>query len=457
MSTPGLTASAASGRRARAGRLPLAARLYLLFASLAVLLVAPTMPPFQNADEANHLYRADQISHLGLLAQRLPDGQQGGWIDAGLPKAAARFSAIPFHVDRKVSRGMYRPEAWGTQIQEGFPNTAIYPPSFYLPQALALAGARALHRPVLQGVLAARLATAAATILLGATAIALAGTAAPWLFSLLLLPMSLSLTAAASQDAPLLGCTALAAVLAARLRRRGSPTGLLAATLLLATVGMARPPYAGFALVLLAAQAPLRFRLAAIAAILASVLGWALLSGPHVVLPVSPAAQARGLIAAPWRLFPILIATARAHGPALLRSFIGEPGWLDVDLPKAYHALACLILAAALLLGVGGSASRRTLPTSRWRPAGWAGLFGILAAAAGVMLVQYLTWTATGAAVIEGLQGRYFIPPALMLTALARVAAAPAGWSEPLRRVVLLFPMLSLPVLLHALLLRYYF
>ena len=437
--------------------MPPVARLYLLFAALAALLVAPTMPPFQNADEANHLYRADQISHIGLLARRLPDTEQGGWIDAGLPRAAARFSSIPFHVGRKVSRGMYQPERWGRRIPAGFPNTAIYPPSFYLPQALALAAARALRRPVLQGILAARLATAAATILLGTAAIALAGAAAPWLFSLLLLPMSLSLTAAAAQDAPLLGCTALAAALVARLRRQGSLPDLLAATLLLAMVGMARPPYAGFALLLLAGRAPLRVRLAAIAAVLASVLGWALLNGPHVVLPVSPTAQARGLMAAPWRLFSILPATARAHGPALLRSFIGEPGWLDVDLPNAYHALACLILAAALLLGVGTQPSSRwRLPTPRWRPAEWAGLFGILAAACGVMLVQYLTWTATGAAVIEGLQGRYFIPPALMLAALAPASAAPARWSAALRRVVLLFPVLSLPVLMHALLLRYY-
>ncbi len=184
------------------------------------------------------------------------------------------------------------------------------------------------------------------------------------------------------------------------------------------------------------------------------MLGWALLNGPHVVLPVSPAAQARGLIAAPWRVFSILAATARAHGPALLRSFIGEPGWLDVDLPDAYHALACLILAAALLLGFGGRRSSR--PTPRWRPAAWAGLLGILAAVGGVMLVQYLTWTATGAAAIEGLQGRYFIPPALMLVALAPASAAPARWPAAPRRLVLLFPLLGLPVLIHALLLRYY-
>ena len=439
-------------------RLPLAALLYLLFTATGTLLVAPTMPPFQNADEANHLFRADQISHLGLLARRLPDGEQGGWIDAGLPRAAARFAEIPFHVDRKVSRGMYRPEAWGGLVPEGFPNTAIYPPSFYLPQAVALAAARAAHRTVLQGVLAARLATAAATILLGTAAIALAGGAGPWLFSLLLLPMSLSLTAAASQDAPLLGCTALAAAIAGRLRRQGSRAGLLAATLLLAMVGTARPPYAGFVLVLLAAQAPLRVRLAAIVAALAAMLAWALLNGSHVVLPVSPAAQARWLIEAPWRLFSILPATGRAHGPALLRSFIGEPGWLDVDLPRAYHVLACLILAAAFLLGSG--TGRRGLSwsasTPRWRWTEWAGLAGILLAGMGVMLVQYLTWTPTGAPVIEGLQGRYFIPPALMLAALVRASPVASGWSAILCRLVLLFPALGLPVLMHALLQRYY-
>ncbi len=442
--------------RLRRTGFPLAALLYLLFATMGALLVAPTMPPFQNADEANHLYRADQISHLGLLAQRLPDGEQGGYVDAGLPDAAARFSAIPFHVDRKVSRAMYRPQGWGSPVAVGFPNTAIYPPSFYLPQALVLAVARASHRTVLQGVLAARFASAGATILLGTAAIALAGGAETWLFTLLLLPMSLSLTAAASQDAPLLGCTALAAALAGRLRRQGDVSALLVAALLLATVGMARPPYAGFALLLLAARAALRIRLAAIALALAPVLGWTLLNGPHVVLPFSPAAQARGLIAAPWRLFSILPATLRMHGPALLRSFIGEPGWLDVDLPRAYHLLACLVLAAASLLSFGRGRSCQFQPMRPWRLAEWTGLLGILAAAGGVMLVQYLTWTATGAAAIEGLQGRYFIPPALMLAALADGGPPRARWSVLLRRTVLLFPMLGLPVLMQALLLRYY-
>ena len=125
---------------------------------------------------------------------------------------------------------------------------------------------------------------------------------------------------------------------------------------------MARPPYAGFVLVLLTALVPLRLRLVGIIAVLAAVLGWVFLNAPHVVLPVFPAgapfpagtpdpiAQARGLMLAPWRLASLLSATSRVHGRELLLSFIGEPGWLDVDLPLAYHAAAWIILGIAFLL-----------------------------------------------------------------------------------------------------------
>lgn len=435
-----------------------AARLYGLFALLGVLLVAPTMPPFQNADETNHLLRASQISHGGLLAERLPDGQQGGRADKGLEAASAAFAAIPFHRDRKVSRGLYAPRAWGLSGPEGFPNTAVDPPFFYLPAAMALAAARALHWTVLQGVMTARLATGTAAVMLGVAAVARAGTAAPWLFSLLLLPMSLSLMAAATQDALLLACTALAASMSCQARQGVSHRGFAVLTLLLALVGMARPPYAGFALVLLTARVSRRLRLAGIGCVAASVLAWSLLCAPHVVLAVFPAggvdpqAQAWSLLREPWRLLRVLAATWRLHGQDLAISFVGEPGWLDVDLPGAYHLAARILLGLALLLLLG---SRR----ERMRPSQWAGLGGILAAVLGVLLLQYLTWTLPGAPAIEGLQGRYFLPPALMLASVLGVAGrGPVGTlASGARWAILLFPVLSLPVLLHALLVRYYF
>lgn len=434
------------------------ALLYGLFAMLGLLLVAPTMPPFQNADEIHHLLRASQISHGGLLAERLPDGRQGGRVDPGLEAASARFAAIPFHRDRKVSHDLYAAEAWGTPRFAEFSNTAVDPPFFYLPAAMALATARALHWTVLQGVMTARLATGAVAVMLGVVAVARSGTAAPWLFSLLLLPMSLALTAAATQDALLLACTALAAAMSCQARQGVSRGNLAIMTLLLALVGIARPPYAGFALVLLTARTSRRLRLAGIACVGAAVLAWSLLCAPHVVQAVfpggrvDPQAQAWGLMQAPWRVVQLLDETWRRHSQDLATSFVGVPGWLDVDLPGAYHMAARILIGLALLLLLG---SRR----ERMRLSQWAGLAGILTAVLGVLLLQYLTWTLPGAVAIDGLQGRYFLPPALMLASVLGVAGrAPAGTlARGTRATLLLFPLLSLPVLLHALLVRYYF
>ncbi len=72
-------------------------------------------------------------------------------------------------------------------------------------------------------------------------------------------------------------------------------------------------------------------------------------------------------------------------------------------------------------------------------------------------LAQYLTWTVLGSPVIEGIQGRYLLPPALLLGLLVRPSAAPAeaqaGW---LTAPVLLLPAFSLAVSVHAIVWRYY-
>src|SRR5277367_4181340 len=104
--------------------------LYLVYAIAALFPLAVTMPPFENPDEAAHAYRADQISHLDILIERLPDGAQGGWIDAGLPQASAPFEKLRFHQTRKISRAMYAPQPWGPRVPVGFPNTGVYPPTF---------------------------------------------------------------------------------------------------------------------------------------------------------------------------------------------------------------------------------------------------------------------------------------------------------------------------------------
>jgi hypothetical protein len=430
---------------------------YAVFAAMALLLLAPAMPPFQNADEIAHASRADQISHFGLLSTRLPDGDQGGWVDGGLPAAAAPFDRIRYHAAAKVSRGMYVTQDWGSLAPVGFPNTGIYPPTFYVPAAVALGVSRRLHLSVLHGVVAARIATGLTSIATGTVAVALADTGAPWLFAVLMLPMSLALMAAVSQDSLLLACSALAASLCLRLclcRRppEGNVGGAwLFASALLALVGMARPPYAILALALLGAGIPLRLRLVALAIAWVPVLAWSLVSAPHIVLPVfpagavDPAAQARLLLHAPWRIFGLLAATWQDERAALLQSFIGQLGWLDVSLPAQYRRAAWLMLVVAAWATCGGGVPQVS----------WPALAAVVGACLGIAMIQYFAWTVPGSPVINGVVGRYFIPPALML--VCAFSSRRGGQAAPFARwAVALFPVITVPVVLHAVLVRYY-
>lgn len=313
------------------------ALFYILLTSLAVLLLATTMPPLQNADEAAHAYRADQISHLGLIGARLADGEVGGKVDSGLLALRGEMESLPFNRSVKVLRTMYVPVAWGLTLPTGFPNTAIYPPFFYMPAAMMAAAARHMNIELPHALILMRLATGVADIGIAATAIAISGNAAIWLFAILMLPMSLALCTAVSQDGPMLACAALAVALHLRVRDRVPHRRLafMVMCLLLTLTGMARPPYAAFAVLALAAPLPLRWRLGGMACILAGIVVWSGVIEPYAVLPalangaVNPTSQLLGLVTHPWRLLGLAAATWQANGSLICQSFIGVLGWLD--------------------------------------------------------------------------------------------------------------------------------
>jgi hypothetical protein len=435
--------------------------LYLIYATLAVLLFATTMPPMQNADEQAQAYRADQVSHLGLVGGRLADGQIGGNVDAGLPALYRATLALPFHPGAKVTREMYVARPMGMPAPNGFPNTAVYPPVFYLPAAAMAWAARHLDIPLPHALVLMRLAGGAASVAAGAAAIALSGNAAIWLFAVLLLPMSLSLDAAVSQDGPMLACVALAVALLLRLRSAAPPprrAAFVTMCVLLTLAAAARPPYLAFGLMALAAPVPAGWRRWGLGSIVAATVVWCAANARLVVLPeppggvVAPWRQLVGLCAHPGRLPALIGRTWAATDHIIRRSFIGIPGWLDVDLPGFYHELAWAGLALALVAGL--LAGRGALSM---RAAGW-GVLAILGSVIGVALLQDLDWTVVGSPVIDGIQGRYFLAPALLLALpVARPLVARTAWPGVFAVPVLLFPVATLAVTVHAMIIRYYF
>jgi hypothetical protein len=127
--------------------------------------------------------------------------------------------------------------------------------------------------------------------------------------------------------------------LVARIRHatgRGQRILLYLLCLATALVGMARPPYAPFALLLLLAPGvTLRRRAWLLALSLAMVAGWCLIivtaTGLYAGFAGANAGtQLHGLLLAPWRVFPLMAETWSVFSVIYRITFIGMLGWMDV-------------------------------------------------------------------------------------------------------------------------------
>lgn len=114
------------------------------------------------------------------------------------------------------------------------------------------------------------------------------------------------------------------------------------------------------------------------------------------------------------------------YGQHIYRMMIGILGWIDVPLSEWAYSLAGAALLATLFLG-----SNR-VDQFPWR---WAAPASLVMAAGSAILISlplYVRWTSLDAPVVQGLQGRYFLPT------LAFIWAGVAMRSPDLLRVVLL-------------------
>lgn len=440
---------------------------FAIYGLCAVAFLAINMPPFQNPDEPAHALRADQISEGGIVAQHVSSAGQayaGGMADPAIVQAFAPYDSIRFHPDTKVTRDDGLPIVpWSNrQLFEAFPNTALYPPQFYLPAAAAIWIGRISGLAVIPTLTLARLMTGTAALIVGTIAIAFADAAAPWIFMILTLPMSLSLMASDSEDALLISSSALAMALYIQTFRAPAadrPKLLLTLGVVLGMIFMARPPLAGaFVLPLTIANAKWRWRVAASAICVILVLGWSLIvSRTSMVnfgagVGADPGRQMVFILSHPLAALSVLFHSISHQFRGLLGEFIGKLGWLDTALPLWYYKISAFMLLVAALASMCG-------------PKGWklGGLgyaliiLGLSVSIFGMFLIEYMSWTAPAAPLIQGVQGRYFLT--IALTAAALLPALGARWTRignGLTALVAVFPVVSLAVVMHTVILRYY-
>jgi uncharacterized membrane protein len=144
------------------------------------------------------------------------------------------------------------------------------------------------------------------------------------------------------------------------------------------------------------------------------------------------------------------ITTVRDLGPYWYEAFVGVLGWYDIKVPVWYQRLAGLTLVAAFLASLPGT----TLLAPRSRLVVLCGLAAVFVA---VLVAMYVGWTPVGYGLIDGVQGRYFVAPALFAALLCPAIRMPHAWRRPLAAATLLFAAaVTAPLAIHLVVTRYY-
>ncbi|BBL70755.1 membrane protein [Methylogaea oryzae] len=397
--------------------------VYLAALFVIVQIISQLTPPFQSPDEPNHLKRA-YLLYKGEILLRSQNDITGGAIDTGLLRYMDAFSDLRFHAKTKVSAETVKlsnEEKWTGQREfSELPNTAYYFPLSYTPQALALAIGEALDLRISTSYKLARFFSLAATLGLLGLAF-LAAPAPPMVLALFAIPMTLFQLASASLDAVSFALTAFIAALYVR----GTDTSEtytrkmhLALTIALFALVTTRINLLPLTLLPLAVYWKRRDKLHVVSTLLLVVLSvtWVLYN-----LKTVHGMPARQLTTFeiiqfyadhPSQFFHIIAATLTNYHMlgVYAEGFVGVLGWLDAPLPiEGYLIIAGLLVWLAVITF---NANVFRAPNANVIVLTTLGL----ASAALIFIMMLFTWTEHPATIIQGPQGRYFTPIAIILS-----------------------------------------
>lgn len=398
--------------------------VFLLLSALSLML-----PPMQSPDENAHLLRAGMLAEGQWRLQPAPADTPrdlaglGGWVDKNLIDFSSTYLAVatrtqgmpPSEIKTQVASLHWALETAFYPV----PGTGYYFPLIYAPQAIALWVGRAANLTMAHSYQLVR----TTTLLLVCTLLALAWGRLPpnpAVVAILTLPMGLFQALSPTLD----GMTTALAVLAISQflthlaihpGDRTFPWGLYICLFFLVTSRTHLLPLLLLPMFLAWQDRTKLAWLGWISLSLSSLLWvlYAMASTTDVrIVRDQTTSDLLRLYAYQPQDFLLLIWNTFQHHDLLhfyWQSFIGILGWLDTPLRNADYSIlgACLAIAAIA-----------SISWHRWRIDFRCRALLLLVAftsAAMVFLALALTWTPYPAQAIEGVQGRYFTIPALLL------------------------------------------
>ena len=395
-------------------------QLFLLFSIVIGLIYVFAMPPGTAPDEPNHFRRAYEVSEGKFISSRQDAAGEGGNV---LPNAINElFKAGPIDVKyRDFPSAVSESNQDSGESFQNFGNTALYSPIVYAPQAVGILIGRILHLPMIAIFYLARIFNLAFWILLGYYAVKKIPLAKNVLLLILFLPISMQ--AAASCQADAITNASAIALFAFTLHKIKTPKMLTAKEYILVAalaflVSMSKIVYLPLCFLLLLLPKKCfktkKEKLLKVGGLLFAIvvvnLLWLAISAGFLVEfreGVNSAEQVKFILANPLRYLMIVGSSIVEHGIFYFFTFFGSIlAHFNIGLAEPY----ILFLAFFIFYTYMQESQKDFVLTAKQKV-----FIGIISLACfGLIFTSiYVQWTAVGSSLIEGIQGRYFIPLAL--------------------------------------------
>ena len=425
----------------------------LLFGSLFVFVV----PPFQVADEFNHFYRAWQVSDGIFVGVRTADNRLGGDLPVAVAKITQPFRSLPFHFENQIKSNIifYNlsvPLDEKNRQFVDFANTAIYAPTAYLPQAVAISIGKFLKIDPLSIFYFSRFLTLLFWLSMVYASLKTLPVYRNLFVGLALLPSSLFINASASGDVVTNACSFLFIALCVKMmseKKRSSKriSFIDIALVFLTSLIMSFNKLAYFPLVLLfflikkehvnGLKNKISLATALIVANLTAIIFWSktiqpiylkfedynplFRVGQQLNEKVDPSLQMTFILHNPLFFSKIAIFSLLKTLPHTLIHYVGKFGWEKNYLPIWLIALILLLLIiqavfpeTSTTLKLGRLFNFKFLIFNSEDPLSIKakfGLFGIgILTTYSFAAAMYGIWCPVGSDFIENLGGKYFIP-----------------------------------------------
>ena len=379
-------------------------------------------PPFQVPDEPQHFFRAYQISE-GQFHAAVENHAAGGVLPSSLIELSSKFlGSRAIHADRALVKQSWQDFSAGFNFPLDpekrefidFSGAASYSPLVYFPQSTAILIGRLAGARPLTLVYMGRLANAMVAILFISFAVHFSPLSKPGFMASALLPMSLYLVASLSPDAFVISSVFLYTSIAfkAYVAKMWTTFDVIVAMLCAVVFCSVKAVYApllfiAFPAIIGSRDKKMQVAVQCLLVILPICITaiW-LHAVSDLIVPVrhgtNVAAQLHHVITNPaW------FAKAMVYGfmknDYYFFTLIGMLGWLNLKLSIAGYVIPLI----AFLISIFSDEKIKSSPLNV-APVWWLALAG--AGMTLVMLALYLYWTPVGAYVVEGVQGRYFIP-----------------------------------------------